>query len=121
MTRLKTDLEFSLSRQNLPQLVGSSIEKANKGGYVLHDAANAAITLVSTGSEVSIVVEAVELLAKKGISARVVSMPCFEIFDKQSKAYQLECFPDGAPVLSVEAYTVSFSPLFILLERGADD
>lgn len=104
----------SLSRQNLPQLVGSSIENANRGGYVLHDSPTAAITLVSTGSEVSIAVEAVEILAKKGIDARVVSMPCFEIFDKQPKAYQLQCFPDGAPILSVEAYAVRiifFSPL----------
>lgn len=75
------------------------------GGYVAQDAENAAITLVATGSEVSIALEAAELLTKKGVSVRVVSLPCFEIFDKQTKEYQLSVFPDGAPVLSIEAYT----------------
>lgn len=104
----------SLSRQNLPQLAGSTIEKANLGGYVAVDTAKPDITLVSTGSEVGIAVEAAELLAKKGVNARVVSMPCWEIFDKQSRDYQLSVFPDGAPILSVEAYTVSFFCFFFL-------
>ncbi|SCV69563.1 BQ2448_2583 [Microbotryum intermedium] len=105
LTSTHTPSIIALSRQNLPQLEGSSLEKANKGGYVLHDAADADLTLVSTGSEVSIIVEAAKALEKKGFKVRVVSLPCWEIFDQQSKDYRLSVFPDGAPVVSVEAYT----------------
>ncbi|SCZ97087.1 BZ3500_MvSof-1268-A1-R1_Chr4-2g06982 [Microbotryum saponariae] len=105
LTSTHTPSIIALSRQNLPQLEGSSLEKANKGGYVLHDAADADLTLVSTGSEVSIIVEAAKALEKKGLKVRVVSLPCWEIFDQQSKDYRLSVFPDGAPVVSVEAYT----------------
>lgn len=72
---------------------------------MLKDAAKADLTLVSTGSEVSIALEAVEILEKAGLQVRVVSMPCFELFDQQTKEYQLSVFPDGAPIISVEAYT----------------
>ncbi|KDE03938.1 transketolase [Microbotryum lychnidis-dioicae p1A1 Lamole] len=105
LTSTHTPSIIALSRQNLPQLEGSSLEKANKGGYVLHDAADADLTLVSTGSEVSIIVEAAKALEKSGLKVRVVSLPCWEIFDQQSKDYRLSVFPDGAPVVSVEAYT----------------
>jgi transketolase len=107
LTCTRTPSIICLSRQNLPQLAGSSIEKANHGGYVVLDAEKPDITLVSTGSEVSIVLESAELLAAKGVNVRVVSMPSFEIFDKQTREYRLSVFPDGAPILSVEAYTVS--------------
>lgn len=93
---------IALSRQNLPQLEGSSVEKAAKGGYVLSENKDAKITIVSTGSEVGIVVDAVKNLAEAGIPARIVSLPDFNTFDKQSKEYKLQVFPDGAPVLSVE-------------------
>ncbi|KAK4058626.1 Transketolase [Microbotryomycetes sp. JL221] len=94
-----------LSRQNLPQLEGSSIENAVKGGYVLHEVANADLTIVATGSEVSLAVDAAKQLESKGLKVRVVSLPCFELFDQQSKEYRLSVIPDGVPVLSVEAYT----------------
>ncbi|KAL6937669.1 Transketolase [Hanseniaspora osmophila] len=93
---------IALSRQNLPQLEGSSIEKASKGGYVLQENKDAKITLVSTGSEVGIVVDAVKVLASKGISARIVSLPDFHTFDQQTQEYRLSVFPDGIPVMSVE-------------------
>ncbi|KKA26449.1 hypothetical protein TD95_000145 [Thielaviopsis punctulata] len=93
---------IALSRQNLPQLEGSSIEKAAKGGYVLQEVEGAAVTIVSTGSEVNICVDAAKVLAKQGIKARIVSMPCTEVFDKQSKEYKLSVLPDGIPAMSVE-------------------
>ncbi|KFH45245.1 Transketolase-like protein [Hapsidospora chrysogenum ATCC 11550] len=94
---------LALSRQNLPQLEGSSVEKAIKGGYVLKEVEGANITLVSTGSEVSICVEAAQYLEEKhNVKARVVSLPCFEAFDLQSKEYRLSVLPDGIPSLSVE-------------------
>lgn len=113
LTAIKTPSILCLTRQNLPQLEGSSIEKANKGGYVLHDtsAGKPDLTFVATGSEVSLAVDAAKQLEAKGKKVRVVSMPCQEIFDQQPRAYQLECLPDGAPIVSVEAYSVSWLAL----------
>ncbi|KAI5291911.1 Transketolase [Ascosphaera acerosa] len=94
---------LALTRQNLPQLENSSIEKACKGGYVAHEVEGAAITLVSTGSEVALCIDAAkELEATHGLKARVVSLPCFEVFDAQSTEYKLSVLPDGIPSLSVE-------------------
>jgi transketolase len=91
------------TRQNLPQLEGSSIEKTLKGAYILSDAPKAAVCFVGTGSEVSLCVETAQLLAKEGIASRVVSMPCWELFEEQSQEYKESVFPQGIPVISVEA------------------
>lgn len=94
---------LALSRQNLPQLKGSSIEKAAKGGYVLNeDVTDPDLIIASTGSEVHLVVGAAELLAKQGKKVRVVSIPDFYTFDGQSEEYRVSVFPDGVPALSVE-------------------
>lgn len=94
---------IALSRQNLPQLENSTIDQAIKGGYVCLEAEKADITLVSTGSEVSICIDAVKYLKENHkITARVVSMPCWEVFDTQPKEYRLQVLPDGIPSLSVE-------------------
>jgi transketolase len=103
LTAKHTPSIIALSRQNLPQLEGSTIEKAAKGGYVLHEVEGADITLVATGSEVSIAVDAAKYLQEqKNIKARIVSMPCFEAFDLQDKEYRLSVLPDGVPSLSIE-------------------
>ncbi|KAG5956754.1 hypothetical protein E4U57_002307 [Claviceps arundinis] len=103
LTSKHTPSIMALSRQNLPQLEGSTIEKASKGGYVLREVAGANVTLVSTGSEVSICLEAAKYLEEKhGVKARIVSIPCFEVFDAQSKEYRLSVLPDGVPSMSVE-------------------
>ncbi|KAG9290916.1 hypothetical protein G9A89_011066 [Geosiphon pyriformis] len=100
---LKRPSLLALTRQNLPQLEGSSIEKTLLGGYVLQDVKEAQIILTGTGSEISIAVDASKELAKEGIKARVVSLPSFELFEEQSLEYKSSVFPDGIPVLSVEA------------------
>lgn len=103
LTSQSTPSIMALTRQNLPQLEGSTIEKAIKGGYVALEDSNAQITLVSTGSEVSLCLEAVKYLKDNhNTAARVVSMPCVEVFDAQSKDYKLSVIPDGIPALSVE-------------------
>jgi transketolase len=102
LTSKSTPSIIALTRQNLPQLEGSTLEGAIKGGYVALEDKSAQVTLVSTGSEVSICLEAVKVLAGKGIKARVVSMPCVEVFDAQTKDYKLSVIPDGIPTLSVE-------------------
>ncbi|KAH3010293.1 hypothetical protein KXW60_000718 [Aspergillus fumigatus] len=104
ITAKHTPSILALTRQNLPQLENSTIEAALKGAYPVVEAPNAAITLISTGSEVSICIEAATYLKEKhNIVARVVSVPCFEVFDAQPKDYRLKVLPDGIPVLSVEA------------------
>ena len=103
LTSQETPSILALTRQNLPQLEGSTIENGIKGGYVASEVEGAQITLVSTGSEVSLCLEAAKYLQEKnGVTARVVSMPCMEVFDAQPKEYKLKVIPDGIPSLSVE-------------------
>ena len=97
-----------LSRQNLPVLAETK-ERASegllRGGYVLAERGDGPpqIVLVATGSEVSLALEGAELLAKEGITTRVVSMPCFEWFDRLSLEERNDVLPSDLPVLSIEA------------------
>ncbi|EDK37184.1 hypothetical protein PGUG_01282 [Meyerozyma guilliermondii ATCC 6260] len=93
---------IALSRQGCPHLEGSSIEKALKGGYTVHQVENPDIIIVSTGSEVNIAVEGAKQLANDGIKANVVSMADFFTFDNQPLSYQLSVLPDGVPIMSFE-------------------
>ncbi|EGP92418.1 unnamed protein product [Zymoseptoria tritici ST99CH_1A5] len=103
LTSTGTPSILALTRQNLPQLENSTLENGIKGGYVALEDKSAQITLVATGSEVSLCLEAVKNLKdNKGVAARVVSMPCMEVFDAQPKEYKLSVIPDGIPALSVE-------------------
>ncbi|KAH9946310.1 transketolase [Epithele typhae] len=103
LTRKQTPSILSLSRQNLPNLENSSLEHALKGGYVVHEVQGEDLTIVSTGSEVSIALEAANVLTAEGVKTRVVSLPCWSIFDMQPTEYKLSVLRSGAPILSVEA------------------
>ncbi|KAI5828061.1 Transketolase, thiamine diphosphate binding domain-containing protein [Schizophyllum commune] len=103
ITMSGTPSVLSLSRQNLPNLEGSTIERASKGGYVVHEVEGEDLTIVSSGSEVSIAIEAAGILKEQGIKARVVSLPCWLLFDQQPKEYRLSVLRSGAPILSLEA------------------
>jgi transketolase len=95
-----------LSRQNLPVLEGTDVLAPNleRGAYVLVDGSEEPdVVLVGTGSEVSLCVEAARLLDDQGLTARVVSMPSWELFEEQDDDYQDAILGAGAPVLSVEA------------------
>ncbi|KAI8099359.1 transketolase [Halteromyces radiatus] len=97
---------IALTRQNIPQLEGSSVEAVRKGGYILEPEsdANPDVILVATGSEVSIAMEGAKLLQQKHrIKVRLVSMPCTELFDEQSRDYRVSVLKVGVPVVSVEA------------------
>ena len=85
----------------------ATLEHALKGGYVVHEVQGEDLTFVSTGSEVSIVLEAAQKLEAQGLKVRVVSLPCWNIFDSQPEEYKLSVLRSGAPILSVEAYNVS--------------
>jgi transketolase len=87
-----------LSRQALPTLDRSKYASASgvaKGAYILADASNGSpeVILMSTGSEVSLCIAAYETLKAEGIQARVVSMPSWEIFEKQDVSYRHQVFP----------------------------
>ncbi|CDK24270.1 unnamed protein product [Kuraishia capsulata CBS 1993] len=107
LTSTHTPSIIALSRQNLPQLEGSSIEKASKGAYTLVAADKPDVIIAATGSEVYIAVDSVKVLAAQGIKASVVSVPDFHTFDRQTEEYQLSVFPDGVPILSVEVMSTA--------------
>lgn len=93
---------IALTRQNLPQLEGSSIEAAGKGGYTLVSKDSPDVIIVASGSEVSLAVDASKKLESEGFKAGVVSLPDFLTFDKQPQDYRLSVLPDGVPIVSVE-------------------
>jgi len=74
-----------------------------RGAYVLAEDPDAVATLVGTGSEVSLALEARDLLAADGVKARVVAMPSWELFAAQDEAYRASVLPPGQPKVSVEA------------------
>ncbi len=96
---------LALSRQNLPNLAGSSIENTAKGAYILSDSNGTPdIILIGTGSEVGLCVEAAKVLTGEGLKVRVVSMPSWELFEEQTKEYRELVLPPAVKKrLAVEA------------------
>lgn len=94
ITSKTTPTALVLTRQNLPQLAGSSKE-ALKGGYVIADSSKETpdAILIASGSEVSLAISAKEELAKENIDVRVVSMPSMDVFEQQSKEYKESVLP----------------------------
>jgi transketolase len=98
---------IALTRQGLPQLRtdGSKENLSANGGYVLKDAGSSgrAVTLIATGSEVSLAIEARAMLEAEGIGTAVVSMPCGELFSGQDKVYRDNVLAPGSAVVVIEA------------------
>ena len=97
---------LSLSRQGLPCLRTEHTDEnlSAKGGYVLAEAeAKRAVTLIASGSEVEIAMQACDQLKAEGISAAVVSMPCLDKFEEQSQEYRDQVIHPDIPVVVVEA------------------
>ncbi len=96
-----------LSRQKLPVINQEKYAKASnleRGAYVLSDAENFELILIATGSEVSLALKAQEALKSENIAARVVSMPSWELFNKQDASYKESVFPkDKRKRLAIEA------------------
>ena len=104
-TSQKTPTALVLTRQNLPQLAGSSKE-ALKGAYVIADANKAVpdAIIMASGSEVELAVSAKDELAKEGVDVRVVSMACMELFEQQDEAYKEQVLPKAVRArVAVEA------------------
>ncbi len=105
ITSMETPTALVLTRQNLPQLPGSSKE-ALKGGYVVSASKKETpdAILIASGSEVSLAISAQEVLAAEGIDVRVVSMPCMDLFEEQSAEYKESILPKSVRArVAVEA------------------
>lgn len=98
-----------LSRQNLPRLSGDASgvaameQNIRRGGYVLSDMEGAQAVIIGTGSELELAMQAQSALTLQGIATRVVSMPCANLFDRQSTAHQNAVLPLKLPTVAVEA------------------
>ena len=106
LTSSKTPSMLALTRQGLPTVRTEHKGKnlTAQGGYVLADAeGKRQAILLATGSEVSIAMEARDLLQAEGIGTRVVSMPCWELFEEQDEGYRKRVLPGGPVRVAIEA------------------
>ena len=104
-----TPSSLILSRQSLPTLEIENYDDIEKGAYILKkeiDGQDIDLILIGTGSEVSICLEASKKLKKENVNVRVVSMPCWELFEQQSEEYKNKVLPKNVDnKISVEAGT----------------
>ena len=105
--RRQAPTALALTRQKVPVIDRNRFSKADglrRGAYVLADADNPRLILMATGSEVSLALEAWQKLQEEGVATRVVSMPCWELFEEQPQAYRDEVLlPAVNARLAVEA------------------
>lgn len=103
----ETPSVLCLSRQTLAAVETTSSEKTRKGAYIISEPeAKAALTIIGTGGELGMCVDAAKILNESGISTRVVSMPCQDVFVEQDIEYQTSVLSPDVPCLSVEASSV---------------
>ena len=93
---------LALTRQDLP-ILPRNHAGVKKGAYVVRDAEGAQIILIASGSEVSLALDSAEALAAEGIQARVVSMPCMEVFRAQDRSYRDSVLTPGVKRVAIEA------------------
>ncbi len=106
LTSKETPSVLSLTRQGVPTVRKKHTARnlTAQGAYVLADAiAKRKAILMATGSEVSVALAAKELLEAEGIGTRVVSMPCWELFEEQDETYRRRVLPAGAVRVGIEA------------------
>ncbi len=93
---------LALTRQDLP-ILPRNHAGVKKGAYVVRDAEGAQVILIASGSEVSLALDSAEALAAEGIQARVVSMPCMEVFRTQDRSYRDSVLTPGVKRVAIEA------------------
>lgn len=121
LTSTKTPHVLCLSRQGLPTVRKEHKTKnlSAQGAYVLADAeGKRQVILMATGSEVEIAMAARDLLQAEGIGTRVVSMPCWELFEEQDEAYRKRVLPAGPVRVAIEAGVRLGWDKWLLGERG---
>ncbi|MES2256839.1 MAG: transketolase [Pseudomonadota bacterium] len=96
---------LAFSRQDVPTVRTTHIAEnlSAKGAYELIGDANAKVTFLATGSEVGMAVQARDMLAKEGIGARIVSMPCWALFEEQDEQYRKDVLGPGTVKIAIEA------------------
>jgi transketolase len=87
----------------VPALPGTENAGALRGAYTLVDAEQLDVIIAASGSEVHVAIDAAKILATHEIGVRVVSMPCWSLFEEQGDDYREEVFPYSIPVIGVEA------------------
>ncbi|KAK9242096.1 Transketolase, thiamine diphosphate binding domain-containing protein [Lipomyces tetrasporus] len=92
--------------------------KAEKGGYVVKETADAVVTLISCGSELRYSLKAAAILDSEGIPTRVVSKPCISVFESQSTEYQVETLGKAKRIVSVEPYVPTMWARFCTARIG---
>jgi len=93
-----------ITKEKLPEIQTSDISNVEKGGYIIRqEKGRLSGVIVSTGEDVHTAIEISELLNRKGLNIRVVSMPCVELFNNQPKEYKEELLPIGAKVIALES------------------
>ncbi|RTL46764.1 MAG: transketolase [Burkholderiales bacterium] len=105
MRRLDGPSALLLSRQALPHAGDgrARLDDIARGGYVLRRPEGERVALLASGSEVGLALAAAPLLAEAGIPARVVSLPCLDVFDRQDAAWRADVIPRHLPRLAIEA------------------
>jgi transketolase len=123
LTTKTTPSVLALSRQNLPTV--RTVHKNNnltaQGAYVLAEAdGKRQAILIASGSEVSLALEARDILQAEGIGTRVVSMPCMELFAQQDLSYRRRVLPAGPVRVAIEAGVRTGWDQWLLGERGRE-
>ncbi len=99
----KSPSAFVLSRQNLPILPAGVLGDVKKGGYALKNENGATITLMASGSEVELALDVANELSQKGIKTNVVSIPCYDLFIEQDRAYIDSIIDPSTKKVAIEA------------------
>lgn len=95
---------FVCSRQKLPKLPNAPlVGSIDKGGYLLVETPNAAVTLMASGSEVALALEVKDILTAKGTAVNVVSVPCFDLLIEQDEAYIDSIIDKDTTIVAIEA------------------
>ena len=121
LTQTGTPTAIALTRQSvaLCRTAHTARNLTARGAYLLRNSSNRlSVVLLATGSEVALAVEARELLEAKGIGTRVVSMPCWELFEAQDEGYRRRVLPRGAARVAVEAASRLGWDRWLCGERG---
>lgn len=110
---------ISLGRDPVGEVPNTNRTKVARGAYVVIERPQAQLTLASCGTNLHYVIRAAQALSDEGITTRVVSAPCFDLFDKQDEHYRRQVFPlDGTPIVSVEEYVATTWARYVTASIG---
>ena len=104
----ETPTIVSTSRHKLPQLRGTSRDGVLRGAYVLRENEDADVTIIGVGAELSHAVGVAERLEERGVRARVISFPCWRLFEGQTREYRREVLRrHEVPAVAIEPYAAN--------------